>query len=536
MEELPRYNRKLAISAIAPNPRIAHFCSLDPEQIIRTSLIGLEKESLRITADGSISQSRHPAALGSALTHSAITTDYSEALMELVTSPHDSIAGVLGELNDIHSWVYQNLGDELLWNTSMPCLLAGEESIPIAQYGPSNMGMMKTVYRRGLGHRYGKMMQVIAGVHFNYSFPQAFWDAHQALAGSNSDTINYRSTAYMSTMRNLQRVGWLIPYLFGASPAVCESFLVGQETSLQPFGHGTYYEPYATSLRLGDIGYQNKKEGKLGVQISDDTLEEYIATLEQATSTPCPCYEDIGIQVDGEYRQLSINQMQIENEYYTSVRAKAAPGHMEKPVRTLQRKGIEYLELRSLDVDVFEPVGVSATQLHFLEPLMIYAALQDSSPISAAERANIDNNMSLVAHCGRDPELCLSLPNGQTTIREWASNIMNDMTAICAWLDQGQKDAPYTQALKAQQSKIYDASSIPSTQIIETLRSEQQSFFHFSVSKANETAEYFRDHPLTDEKAAQYQQSTEDSLAAQQAIDDAPQQPFDQFLAEYFAQ
>ena len=48
-------------------------------------LKGVEKEGLRITPRGSISLSPHPVQLGAALTHPHITTDYSEALLELIT-------------------------------------------------------------------------------------------------------------------------------------------------------------------------------------------------------------------------------------------------------------------------------------------------------------------------------------------------------------------------------------------------------------------------------------------------------------------
>ena len=131
--------------------------------------IGIEKECLRVDKNGKLSQQPHPASLGSALTNPYITTDFSEALLELITPPEPGVSAALECLQKIHQFVYSQLEDESLWNASMPCVVAGEDGIPIAQYGSSNSGMMKTVYRRGLGHRYGKMMQAIAGVHFNYS-------------------------------------------------------------------------------------------------------------------------------------------------------------------------------------------------------------------------------------------------------------------------------------------------------------------------------------------------------------------------------
>ena len=236
--------------------------------LLKGGVIGLEKESLRVSPDGGIAQTPHPRALGSALTHPYITTDYSEALLELITPPMDDGLQALDFLQDLHKFVYDNLEDEILWATSMPCVLEGGANIPIARYGDSNVGMMKTVYRRGLGHRYGRVMQVIAGVHFNFSVGQAFWPAHQELERARGSRRDFVDAAYLGQTRNLQRYGWLIPYLFGASPAVCKSFLGGRPTTLKEFDRSTYYEPYATSLRMGDIGYTNSKEKGVGIKAS----------------------------------------------------------------------------------------------------------------------------------------------------------------------------------------------------------------------------------------------------------------------------
>ncbi|MBA1330237.1 glutamate--cysteine ligase, partial [Candidatus Endoriftia persephone str. Guaymas] len=176
-----------------------------------------------------IAQSAHPEALGAPLTHPYITTDYSEALTEFITPPLQQRDAVLEFLRDAQKFVYDRLeGDEILWATSMPCVVEGGCTIPIARYGSSNAGLMKTVYRRGLGHRYGRVMQVIAGVHFNYSLPEAFWPGYQTLEGGKGDLQGFISEAYFGLIRNLQRFGWLVPYLFGASPAICKSFLGGR--------------------------------------------------------------------------------------------------------------------------------------------------------------------------------------------------------------------------------------------------------------------------------------------------------------------
>jgi len=281
---------------------------------------GLEKESLRVSDAGRLAQTPHPRSLGSALTHPHITTDYSEALLEFVTPPLADVRETLGFLADIHAYVYRHLEDEMLWATSMPCILEGDASIPIAEYGRSNVGMMKHVYRRGLGWRYGRSMQAISGVHFNYSFPTELWPVLQELEHDRRPLRAFTDDWYFRALRNFQRLGWLVPYLFGASPALCKSFLGGRDLGFAEFDAHTFYAPHATSLRLSDIGYKNKNQARIGVTY--DGLDDYVATLSHAITTPVPEYERIGVKVDGEWRQLNANILQIENEFYGTIRPK----------------------------------------------------------------------------------------------------------------------------------------------------------------------------------------------------------------------
>jgi len=284
-------------------------------------LKGVEKESLRVTADGRVSQRRHPVALGSPLTHEHVTTDYSEALIELVTPTFTTTWELLEYLTELHQFVYRHLGDELLWCTSMPCRLAGDASIPIAEFGTSNVGRMKNVYRRGLGLRYGRVMQAISGVHFNYSFPTQFWDVLADVLGRHDAGQDFRSETYFGLLRNYRRHGWIVHYLFGVSPAVCRSFVAGHDDhGLEDFGNGTLYAPYATSLRMSDLGYRNNSQAELTISVN--SLDDYVRDLRAAISTPSLAYERFGVEVDGDWRQLNANLLQIENEYYAFIRPK----------------------------------------------------------------------------------------------------------------------------------------------------------------------------------------------------------------------
>lgn len=501
---------------------------------MRCGQIGLEKESLRVQADGAIAQSPHPRALGSALAHPYITTDYSEALLELITPPGDDSAKTLQFLCDTHRFVYSGLGDEFLWATSMPCMLGGEDSIPIAQYGSSNPGRMKHIYRRGLGYRYGRVMQVIAGVHFNFSMSEAFWPVRQALEGVTGSSVGFVSESYMGMLRNLQRLGWLVPYLFGASPAVCVSFFKGRETRLPKFDAYTHYEPYATSLRMGDIGYTNAKEGESGIKVCYDSLSSYIDSLECAIRTPYPKYEEIGVKVDGQYRQLNANILQIENEYYSSVRPKQVLENGERPALALKRRGVRYIELRSLDVNAYHPLGVSPEQMRFIEALLIFALFCDSPLVDADERRDIDANFLRVAHRGREPGLTLRRHAWEVDMRDWAEEILDAMGAFCELLDGGSSGV-YCHALERQRAKVRDPEETPSARMLREMRERKESFHAFALRMSLEHRNFFLAQGLSEERRAFFEQLAETSLATQARLENETNLPLDDYIAAYFA-
>ena len=497
---------------------------------------GLEKESLRVGADGSIAQTPHPAALGSALMHPWITTDYSEALLEFITPPLASPAAAVAYLRELQHFVYLQLEDELLWSSSMPCVVAGESSIPLARYGNSNLGMMKTVYRRGLGYRYGRVMQVIAGAHYNYSFPEALWPVLQELEQDTRPLQDFVSDCYFRLIRNLQRFGWLVPYLFGASPAVCMSFLGGKPTNLLDFNDSTYYGPHATSLRMCDIGYQNTHEEEAGFKATYDSLDAYTDSLLHATETPCPRYAPIGVKVEGEYRQLNANILQIENEYYSSTRPKQVPDGNEKPALALQRRGVRYVELRSLDINIFDPQGISTEQCRFLEALMGLALLQDSPVISRTERREIDNNLSAVCYRGREPGLELSRNGKPVKLKQWAEELCSALTGFAELLDAAETGSPYQDALQTQIESINDPDRTPSARVLAGMREHDSGYFDYARHMSLQHQQYFKDLPYDAAQMEAYTATVQQSLQQQQALEAAEEITFDEFLQDYFAQ
>lgn len=503
--------------------------------LLRGSRKGLEKESLRVTPDGTIAQTPHPPALGSALTHPWITTDYSEALLEFVTPPYFEITELVEFLVDLHRFAYRSIGDELLWATSMPCLVGGDAGIPIAEYGDSNVGRMKNVYRHGLDWRYGRAMQAISGIHFNYSFSDDFLAALQAAEGDRRDPRDFRCDAYFRLIRNFQRYGWIVPFLFGASPAICKSFTQGHNHHFQEFDPQTFYEPWGTSLRMSDIGYKNKAQAGLSVSYND--LDAYVQSLSRAISTPDPEYARIGTRVDGVWRQLNTNILQIENEYYSFVRPKAVARSGEKPTMALQRAGVEYVEIRALDLNPFQPVGVSARQLHFMEALLLFCLLHDSPPIGAREQGRINANQGLVARQGRDPQLRLYRADGERVrLRSWAAELCEALAGPAELLDELRPGTPYGQALAAYRRRIEDTDLTPSARVLDEMRRYGEPFVQFALRISRHYEQTFKAAPPAPELQRRFEEIAGASLQEQRDMEAADSMSFEAYLERYFGQ
>lgn len=519
------------------NKRLKEIEKNNSKALLQSSQTGLEKESLRVDTRGHIAQTKHPVVLGSALKNPWITTDYAEALLELITPPCDRGYKSLDFLQDIESFVYQQLGDELLWTSSMPCIIRGEEDINIAEYGSSNGGQMKHVYREGLAWRYGKMMQVIAGIHFNHSVGKSFWPAYQQSEQKEKENPQtFINKHYMGMTRNIQRYGWIIPYLFGSSPAICKTFLSGvpKLDSMKVYKENTYYEPWGTSLRMGDIGYTNRKESKAGVKANYNTVEEYIESLRLAITTPHEAYENIGVKVDGKYRQLNGNLLQIENEYYSTVRPKQILEGFEKPVDALSARGIRYVELRSVDINPFHPAGITHKQLFFLEVFMLFCLLQESPKIDKNEQGEIDENQTLVAHFGRKPNLQLSQNNKSRTLTCWASELLSAMMPVAELLNTVHEGTCYVSALKHQMELVEHPELTFSAQLLDELMTNHDSYFDFAQSKSFEHREYFLNRELDQASWDKFAHQAKQSVIAQQQTEASDNVNFDTFLKRYF--
>ncbi|XKM12933.1 glutamate--cysteine ligase [Orbaceae bacterium ac157xtp] len=397
---------------------------------------GLERETLRITPQGHLAQTPFPEQIGSALCHSWITTDFAEAMLEFITPVNTNIDYMLSFLEDLHRYANKSIGDELMWPLSMPCFVSKEDDIILAQFGKSNEGMFKTLYREGLKNRYGAMMQTISGVHYNFSLPMAFWQARDGVKDSEEgkDII---SSGYFNIIRNYFRFGWVIPYLFGASPAVCPSFIKDPEKVKQYMQQtqGSCYLPYATSLRLSDIGYTNHAQKELGITFNN--LNTYVEGLRRATHTKSKEFSKLGIKVDGKYRQINDNILQIENEFYAPIRPKRVPKNGETPSSGLLRGGVEYIEVRSLDINPFSPIGITAEQIRFVDLFLIWCALAPAPEMSSEELQCAKVNWNRIIMEGRKPGQIISMGCESYTepLSKVGHDLFNDLLRVADVLD-----------------------------------------------------------------------------------------------------
>jgi glutamate--cysteine ligase len=502
--------------------------------VVQNGRKGVEKESLRVLPDGRIAHTPHPVALGSALASEHVTTDFSEALIELVTPAFTQSWELLQYLVDLHRFVYRHLGEELLWATSMPCHLRGDADVPTARYGSSHIGRMKSIYREGLRHRYGALMQAISGVHFNYSFPERFWEVYAALREQPGATQEFRSAGYFELLRNYRRLGWIVLYLFGTSPVVGRDFLGDSLAGLAPLDAETAYGPHATSLRMSDIGYRNRNQA--GVTVSVNSLDEYLRDLKRAVTTPHAAYERMGIKRGDTWLQLNANVLQIENEFYSPIRPKRVARSGESPSSALRRGGVEYIEMRALDVSAFDPVGVNQTKLRFLEAFAVLCLLKASPPIGSGEQEAIDDNFLKVARRGREPGLNLERDGRHLPLSAWASEILDGMAGICELLDEGEASRPYTTALRAQQEKIRDAERTPSARLLRELATTGENFHALVLRTSRQHKDYILALPETNEgRLAEFEVEAHESLAKQAKVEATDTGSFEDYLAAWFA-
>jgi len=491
-----------------------------PHQRLAGMRRGIEKEGLRVLPTGGLALTPHPLALGSALTHASITTDYSESQIELITGAHPSVEACLDELTHIHQYVLRTLqqeGSELLWGSSMPCGLPTDETIPIGRYGNSHIGRAKSIYRMGLAHRYGRRMQTISGIHYNWSLP------------------GVTSEEYFALIRNFRRHAFVLLYLFGASPALCPCFVEGRQHGLQPMGEGrqALYLPHATSLRMGRLGYQS--DAQASISVSYNGLSGYADSLHEALTQPYPAYEAIGIRnIGGDYNQLGTSLLQIENEFYGTIRPKRTVRRGERPLHALREHGVEYVEVRLMDLDPFENVGITAQTMRLLDVFLLHCLLSDSPPDTPAEIAECKHNQHLTAERGRESGLLLERGGQSVRLSDWAGQILAECAPIAATLDQAQGTGDYGQALRQAQAVLADSALAPSARVLAAMQAQPGCGFEaFSFARSEQARDRLLALPWTAAQQAHYEALAAQSLADQKDIEAQDSLPFEDWRQQY---
>ena len=501
---------------------------LEAKHHLKDNLIGLEKEALRVLKNGNSALTPHPKKLGSALTNPAITTDFSENLLEIITPPLKGAKNVLNYLKNIEYFVNQSLNeDEILWHQSMPCLLPeNDQEIPLAQYGNSNSGKMKTVYRRGLGLRYGRKMQMIAGIHFNYSFSESFLTAMFEKQSKFKTYQDFVNDSYMALSRNVLRYGWLLTYLFGASPVISKTFLSSSH-QLEKLNDKDLFEQNATSLRMGDIGYQNAQDCEFGVKVNYNTLDNYINSLQKAMNTHCSVYAKKGLKKEDKYQQLSNNILQIENEYYNNIRPKQLNKPMQTPSNALKEKGILYIECRTLDVNPLLEQGIDEEQILFLEVFLLFCLLEKSPEISLEQQLEINENDKKVAHFGREKLLKLSVNEKEISLLDYAKNIVEQIKPVLDLLSEEHKIA-FDNIIQ----RITNNEELPSFKILEKIKNKD--FIDFNLEQSRATKQSNLTAKIDEDIQEKIKTLCENSVQKQLNIEATDDLTFTAYLTEYF--
>mgnify|MGYP001163049906 CR=1 FL=1 len=495
------------------------LCDVAPE-VLGGIRRGIEKESLRTRPSGALALTPHPRPLGSALTHPHITTDFSESQLELITGVHAGVGACLEELTQIHQFVYhvlRDLGEEMLWVSSMPCGLPADETIPIGVYGSSNVGRAKSVYRMGLSHRYGRRMQTISGIHYNWSMP------------------GVTSEQYFGLIRNFRRHSFLLLTLFGASPALCSSFVAGREHELQSLSKHTLYLPHATSLRMGRLGYQSDAQAALAV--SYNNLESYAASLFDAMTKPYPPYAAVGIRnPGGDYNQLATSLLQIENEFYGTIRPKRVIRPGERPLHALRERGVEYVEVRCMDLDPFEPVGINEQTMRFLDVFLLHCLLTESPPDTPQEIAALGRNQLRAASRGREPGLMLERGAGQIPLVDWSLQLLAECEPAAAALDAVHGGDRYREALADGRRVIGDPDRAPSARVLDTVtRDFDESYVAFIRAQSMQTRKALLALPYPAALAERFAAMAKASVEERRRIEAADTLPFEEYRQAYLS-
>jgi glutamate--cysteine ligase len=327
-------------------------------------------------------------------------------------------------------------------------------------------------------------------------------------------------------------------YLFGASPALSKCFLddfhhLNTFHNLEILDKETLYMPYATSLRMSDLGYTSKAQASLTPQF--DSLNSYIKSLSLAVSKPYPPYAEVGTHRNGEWVQINTNVLQIENEYYSTIRPKRVTQPGEQPIQALSSRGIQYVEVRCIDIDPFAPLGINLETSYFLDAFLLFCALHDSPLISTEEHLENAGNFSLTVKEGRRPGLKLRRKGSSISLQTWGQELIEKMSPLVALLDTHRSDGAHMASLKKQDLKLKLIEKTPSSRVLSTLLERKETFGSFALRQSKKHAEYFQVCPLSTEEINYFNSLAATSISEQETLERTQSGDFDSFVKLYLS-
>ena len=446
-------------------------------ELLRAGLFGLEREALRVTADGRLAMTPHPAAFGAKLGNPRITVDFSESQLEMITSPEPSVEQALQALVAIRRDAEDVLADvgERLWPFSMPPALPADEEIPIARFDDTAEGRQRELYRVGLANRYGRRMQMISGVHLSFSFHEALLgvlgQADGGRTAGKAGSREFADAAYFRTARNFLRNRWLLVYLTGASPAVDATFNPALERQLKTIraccpGCCDFvddYQRFATSLRVSRFGYADTAFRRMPV--SFNRRVEYVRDLRALLQTRSERFARLGLRRGGQAVQLNDRVLQRDSEFYAAIRLKGRIHPGDSHLDAIERNGVHYAEVRILDINPFAIGSVDETALRFLQVLLLDALLAGDEPLWATEWERLQENHQRVALSGRRPGLRLRTADGEVPMRLVAATILTRLRLLAELMDRGLDQPRFGAAVEDAWESLDDPSRLPSSRM-----------------------------------------------------------------------
>lgn len=430
---------------------------LDLVDGVQNGNFGLEKENLRVDYNGHLALTPHPAVFGDKKKNPYITVDFSESQVEMITPSFKKVKDTYYFMENLHDIVTENLDGEYLWPQSLPPIVPEEDKIPVAQF---KQDKASEEYRDNLAKKYGKYLQLLSGIHYNFSFDSDFINDFYKKSGYEGSYKDFKNELYMKVARNYMKHSWLLVYLLGASVVIHKSYSPNCVAKMQSFGEDTFYLENGISFRNSTCGYRNKKE----LYISHNSLEEYISDLKKFIA-------------DG--------TIQGAREYYSSLRLKSKnPSDL---LGSLEKDGIEYLEVRSIDLNPFARIGINLEDMEFIHFFLMHMLIKGECTFTKEDYLAAKENEKMLATHGLDKEFTLTgVCGGKFQVTDLVKAIFEEMKAN--FKELGIYDEDMDRVFKYQLNKVEDVKNLYFNRLIDAV--EKEGYINFHLKTAEKALDY----------------------------------------------